>query len=81
MNAVVSGHLAATAVARHIRSQGRDPAVKNYTQALLTEYGTQFVIASERFVARNQGWTNNQEDFTALIRRSWIAFPEYYVQQ
>ncbi len=81
MNAVVSGHLAATAVARHIRSQGRAPAAKNYTQALLAEYGTQFAVASERFGARNQGWTNNQEEFTALIRRSWIAFPEYYVQQ
>lgn len=81
MNAVVSGYLAAMAVTRHIRSQGRDSAAMNYTQALLAEYGARFTVASDRFVTRNQEWTNNREEFTALIRRSWIAFPEYYVQQ
>ncbi len=80
MNAVVSGELAARAVIRQVSSNGREQAAPNYTRMLLAEYGTQFAIASERLMSRNQSWTENPAEFSALIRRSWIAFPEYYRQ-
>ncbi|HWR44158.1 geranylgeranyl reductase family protein [Sporomusa sp.] len=80
MNAVVSGDLAARAVILQVSSSGREQVSKNYTRTLLEEYGTQFTIASDRLMSRNQRWTDNQEEFSALIRRSWIAFPEYYMQ-
>ncbi|SMD12073.1 geranylgeranyl reductase family protein [Sporomusa malonica] len=80
MNAVVSGHLAALAVILQVNSNGREQVSKSYTRMLLEEYGTQFTIASDRLMSRNQRWTDNPEEFSALIRRSWIAFPEYYMQ-
>ena len=81
MNAVVSGQLAAGAVLGHLDSRGREPVAASYARALAAEYGPRFAVACDRLVSRNQGWTDNPGEFTALIRRSWIAFPEYYGQQ
>ncbi|QDR81595.1 geranylgeranyl reductase family protein [Sporomusa termitida] len=81
MNAVVSGDLAARSVLLQVSSNGSEPVARNYTRTLLAEYGTQFAIASERLLSRNQRWTDQPEEFSALIRSSWIAFPEYYRQQ
>ena len=79
MNAVVSGQLAATAVIE-ATAQGIEQLAKSYTAAIQAEYGRQFAIACERLANRNQKWTGNNAEFAALIRRSWIAFPEYYTQ-
>lgn len=82
MNAVVSGELAARAVVRQAgRNGGGEPLARSYPDLLLAEYGTQFAIAGDRLLRRNQGWTDDPEAFSTLIRRSWIAFPEYYRQQ
>jgi digeranylgeranylglycerophospholipid reductase len=81
MNAVVSGRLAAGAVLGHLDSRGKEPVAAVYARALEAEYGPQFAVACDRLVSRNQGWTDNPAEFTALIRRSWIAFPEYFAQQ
>ncbi|MDF2569670.1 MAG: kmo [Sporomusa sp.] len=80
MNAVVSGHLAAAAVIRQANTQGVEQLADSYTSAIQAEYGRQFAIARDRLSNRNQGWTDNKAEFTALIRRNWIAFPEYYAQ-
>lgn len=78
MNAVVSGHLAARAVITNASSQGAQPLAENYTRAIKDQYGRQFAIACERLQRRTEEWTDNRAEFLALIRRSWIAFPEYY---
>lgn len=80
MNAVVSGHFAAKAVIMQENNKEAELAAENYTQALTAEYGKQFAVASERLSSRNQNWTNDAKQFAVLIRRSWIAFPEYYAQ-
>ncbi|WP_169717013.1 geranylgeranyl reductase family protein [Sporomusa acidovorans] len=80
MNAVRSGHLAAMAVIRQVKSKDEHLVSENYPRILHEEYSRQFAIARERLNSRNREWTNDPEKFLALIRRSWIAFPEYYTQ-
>ncbi|CQR73486.1 Putative oxidoreductase [Sporomusa ovata DSM 2662] len=80
MNAVVSGQLAANAVIMQANSPAGKHLADGYTSAIQAEFGRQFAIARNRLANRNQGWTDNKAEFTTLIRRNWIAFPEYYAQ-
>ena len=81
LNAVASGQLAAQAIILQASSKGSVLAAECYSRTLADEYGKQFAVASERLYSRNQHWTNAPAEFAALIRRSWIAFPEYYERE
>ena len=77
--AVVSGNLAATAVLD--QKKGVGPKLdERYPQVLQAEYGEQYSRARRRFLDRERDWTADSREFAGLIRRSWIAFPEYYAQ-
>ncbi len=79
LNAVISGQLAAAAISQ--QGSGTDTRVaENYSLAIMEEYGTQLQKARDRLIMRNRGWTDNKQEFVELIRRSWVAFPEYYRQ-
>ncbi|MDR3589220.1 MAG: NAD(P)/FAD-dependent oxidoreductase [Negativicutes bacterium] len=77
ISAVVSGQLAAAAVTAQGKV-GSASLADSYPRALTAEYGPQFARARSRLIARDQGWTYGRQEFVRLIRRSWIAFPEYY---
>lgn len=76
MAAVVSAKLAAKAVLDD--RQGIRPLAEGYSEALRQEYGVPFARARERLAERSQRSTYSRDEFDRLIRRSWIAFPEYY---
>ena len=77
--AVVSGQLAATAVLEERR--GDLPALaEKYPRILTAEYGQQLARARSRFLVRERDWSSDRQEFIGLIRRSWIAFAEYYAQ-
>ncbi|MBP2666539.1 MAG: kmo [Firmicutes bacterium] len=77
--AVVSGKLAAEAVLDQKKTGGSSLA-ENYTRILKEEYGEPLDRARSRFLARERGWTDDRHKFSGLIRRSWVAFPEYYAK-
>lgn len=78
MSAVVSGHLAAKAVVKQAGGDAGNRLAESYSRALTAQYGAQLQQARRRLLARNQEWTDNRTKFSALIKSSWIAFPEYY---
>ncbi len=78
LNAVVSGHLAARTILASIGRKDAQPLAEKYTRVISDEYGRQFAIACDRLQRRTAEWTDNKAEFLALIRRSWVAFPEYY---
>lgn len=77
--AVVSGNLAAAAVLDQ-KKDVRSVLEEKYPRVLTAEYGEQLARARSRFLARERGWTADSQEFAGLIRRSWIAFPEYYAK-
>lgn len=78
MSAVVSGTLAAEAVRACFGSGDRQTLTRDYPQALAVALGRQLATARRRATARDRAWSATPDDFAALIRRSWVAFPEYY---
>ncbi|HWR38423.1 MAG TPA: NAD(P)/FAD-dependent oxidoreductase [Patescibacteria group bacterium] len=76
MNAVISGRLAATAVLQNLQQVGATAG--SYQQAMEAEFGRQFSWARQRLLWRDREWATAGDTFSILIRRSWIAFPEYY---
>jgi digeranylgeranylglycerophospholipid reductase len=79
MSAVVSGNLAAEAIIACFRSGDREAVTRDYPQALRAELGRQLEMARCRAEARDAAWSANPAVFPAIIRRSWVAFPEYYI--
>ena len=77
--AVVSGNLAATAVLEQKKGVGTK-LDESYPRVLQAEYGEQYSRARRRFLDRERNWTADSLEFAGVIRRSWIAFPEYYAQ-
>lgn len=77
LNAVVSGRIAAQVIIEHF-----DDESEMIIGALTKKYTEQFSnlpLAVQRLTERNANWTKQEDTFAELIRRTWNAFPEYYV--
>lgn len=78
--AVFSGQLAASAILANKAGKGAAPD-ESYGRDLRAEYGAQLARARSRYLERERGWTTDRAEFAGLVRRSWLAFPEYYQGQ
>ncbi len=79
LNAVISGQLAANHIVRHFYNEPEKIAA-NYKTDIRKEFGSQLEYARHKAVVRDGRWMKAQEEFAALIRSSWVAFPEYYMR-
>ncbi len=81
MSAVVSGNLAAEAIIAHFGSGDREAVARDYQQALRAELGRQLERACRRAAGRDRAWNASPAVFPTIVRRSWVAFPEYYTHE
>ena len=81
-NAVVSGQLAAESIARYFNNKmAKGPIVVSYEQDLRKELGPQLDKGRRKILTRDANWVDDSQKFAAIIRNSWIAFPEYYSER
>jgi flavin-dependent dehydrogenase len=77
LNAIIAGELAGRAAARAALEDDMRPLVE-YEEEVRLVLGPALERAARRRAYLEARWNGSRGELSAAIRRSWVAFPEYY---